>query len=340
MNSGKEPNFARCAISPKLSIVVVSDCDSQNLRMALACLRAQTVSNMLEVIIVTSSKERLNLDPRELEGFFNGRVLELRSHGNEGQAKAAGIVAAGAPLVAFMEDHSYPEPGYAKALIEAHCNGDFAAVGPVMLNANPHSTVSWGCFLVFYGPWMAAQPEAEVEHLPGNQSCYKRNVLVEYGPRLAEMLESESLLHWDLIAKGYKLHLEPTSKVYHLNFSLLSPLLFEHFLASRVFAANRARGWGAPRRLHYALGSPLLPMIRLVRILKDAARAELGARVVVRAFVALTLNLCAGSAGEMLGYAFGPGEARERLVRFEEKRHLYVTTRDLEAVAKLRICAQ
>jgi hypothetical protein len=42
----------------------------------------------------------------------------------------------------------------------------------------------------------------------------------------------------------------------------------------------------------------------------------------------------------MLGYAFGSGEAKERLVRLEEKRHHYVTTRDLEAVSRLNTCIQ
>ena len=172
---------------PRISVVVVLQCGSETFRLALARLRAQTVASALECIIVAPSRKELNLAPEELEGFFTHQILELGPLEGEGVAKAAGVAAATAPLVAFMEDHSYPEPCWAEALIEAHRRGDFAAVGPVLLNANPGSAVSWGGFLVYYGPWMAARPQQEVRHLPGNQSCYRRDVLLEYGSRLPEM---------------------------------------------------------------------------------------------------------------------------------------------------------
>jgi len=323
------------SLFPQISVVVVLQCGSKAFRLALARLRAQSVASALECIIVAPSRKELNLAPEELEGFFTHRILELGPLEGEGAAKAAGVAAARAPLVAFMEDHSYPDPCWAEALIEAHRRGDFAAVGPVMLNANPGSAVSWGCFLVFYGPWMAARPQQEVRHLPANQSCYRRDVLLEYGSRLSEMLQSESVLHWDLLARNQRLHQEPAARVYHLNYSRYGPMLFEYYLSSRVFAANRARAWGIPRRIVYALGSPLIPLIRWRRIVQDAARAALPARILRRAFPALALALVAGAAGEALGYAFGDRRAAERLMRFVRNRHTTFTPRDLEALSGL-----
>jgi GT2 family glycosyltransferase len=323
------------SLSSQLSVVVVSHCDSENFRMALRNLRAQTVSNLLEVIIVTSSQKDLNLDPRKFEGFSNHKILEVRPFGSGGAAKAAGVIAAGAPLVAFAEDHSYPERGWAEALIGAHRKGNFAVVGPVMLNANPHSGLSWGCFLAYYGHWLVARLPEEVKHLPANQSCYKRDLLLQYGSRLSEMLEAESVLHWDFLSKGHQLYQEPTAKVYHLNHSLLSPMLREYYLTSRVFAAKRGGRWRLPTRVAYALGSPLLPLLRLRRIVNDASQAGLQGKVFFRSLAALVLVLCAGSAGEACGYAFGVGKASERLARFESKRHLSFTARDLDAVARL-----
>ncbi len=318
-----------------LSVVVVGYSASENLWMALEHLRAQTVFNLLEVIIVTPSRRELNLDPRKLEGFSTYKMLELKPFESGGAAKAMGVMAASAPLVAFMEDHSYPESGWAEALIQAHRKGNFAVAGPVMLNANPYSGLSWGCFLAFYGHWIVARPQEEVKHLPANQSCYKRDLLLRYGARLSEMLETESVLHWDLLSRGCRLCQEPAARVHHLNFSLLGPMLSEYYLASRVFAAKRAFGWSLPRRILYTAGSPLLPLIRLRRILKEASDAGLQAHVIFRAFMALVLVLCAGSMGEIFGYAFGVGEASKRLARFEGERHLRFTPRDLEAAARL-----
>jgi len=324
-------------ISPhlQLSVVVVGYCSSENFRMALDHLRSQTVSTLLELIIVTRSRKELNLASSNLEGFSNYKILEIGEFESEGAAKAAGVMAASAPLVAFMEDHSYPEPLWAEALINAHSKGNFAVVGPVMLNANPHSNISWGSFLVLYSPWMSVRPQKEVKHLPGNHSCYKRELLLKYSSRLSEMLEAESLLQWDLFAQGHHLYQEPTARVYHLNYSRLGPILSECYLYSRIFAANRTHGWNGIRRMLYALGSPLLPMIRLRRILKDASRARLSMGMTLRALVPLFLTLCAGSVGELSGYAFGAGKAHKGLLGVMSKHHLFYAPRDLEAVSKL-----
>jgi hypothetical protein len=264
---------------------------------------------------------------------IGSRVVEVGTMRSEGEAKAAGVRAARAPLVAFLEDHSFPERTCAESLIQAHRRDDLAVVGPVMQNANPISAVSWGCFLVYYGAYMWARSADEVRHLPANQSCYRRDVLLGYGPRMADMLEAEAVLHQDLLEKGYRLAQEPAARVYHLNVSRVGPVCKEYFLASRVFAAERASGWGFWRRSVYALGSPLLPLIRPPRILRDTRCAGLDRPVVWRAFPAVLTTLCAGAAGEMLGYAFGAGQAKEKLVQSESERASAFSDRDLRALS-------
>jgi hypothetical protein len=310
-------------------------CCSKNFRMALDHLRSQTVCSLLELIIVTPSRKKLDLAPSDLAGLSNYKILELGVFKSEGAAKAAGVMAANTPLVAFLEDHSYPEPFWAEALIDAHSKGNFAVVGPIMLNANPYCGASWGAFLVFYGQWMRARPQKEVKHLPGNHSCYNRELLLRYGPRVPEMLETESVLQWDLLDKGHRLYQEPRARVYHLNSSRLGQPLSEYYVSSRIFATSRARHWNRIRRVLYALGSPLLPLIRLRRVLNDAGRAQLRIGVTLRALMTIFLTLCAGAAGEISGYAFGEGKARNDLLRILDKRHLFYTPHDLEAASKV-----
>ncbi len=86
----------------------------------------------------------------------------------------------------------------------------------------------------------------------------------------------------------------------------------------------------------YAFGSPLLPLIRLRRVLKDAGRAQLGTGMFLRALMPAFLTLCVGSMGEMLGYTFGGGNAHKDLLKVLDKRDLFYTSRDLEAASKLR----
>ena len=107
-------------------------------------------------------------------------------------------------------------------------------------NANPHSAISWANLLIEYGPWLEPATARAVEHLPGHNSSYKRNVLLEYGPALETMLETESILHWDLRAKGFALLLEPAAKALHLNFTTIGASMRLRFHSGRLFAAARA----------------------------------------------------------------------------------------------------
>ena len=317
---------------PLMSVIIVAHRDSGNLRLALARLGSQTIASRLECILVAPPTEDFTPALAQLGGLVPRRVVAMQSMSSGGQAKAAGVVAARAPLVAFMEDHSYPQRDCAETLLQAHESGDYAAVGPLMWNANARNGRSWGCFLAFYSPWLSAPPQDKVDHLPANQSCYRRSILLEYGPRLAQMLEAESVLHADLRAKGRKLRLDPLARVYHLNFSRLAPAAFEYYLSSRVFAAQRADGWPVAKRAVYTLGSPLLPLIRALRIIGDVRRAEIGPRIFSSALVPLLLVLSAGAAGEMLGYASGAGRAAERLLQFERERDTAFSAADLESV--------
>jgi hypothetical protein len=322
--------------APDLSIVLLAHRDSESLRGALRGLRGQSVSSQMECVLVVPSGQDVGAAAAALKGLNDTKIVEVGTMKSEGEAKAAGVRAAGAPLVAFLEDHSFPEETCAENLIEAHRRGDFAVVGPVMRNANPISSVSWGCFLAYYGAYMWARPEDEIRHLPANQSCYRRDLLLEYGSRLADMLEAEAVLHRDLLARGHRLAQEPSARVYHLNVSRLGLVCSEYFLASRVFAAERASGWGFLRRAVYAAGSPLLPLIRSPRMFRDARRAELDRSVLRRAFASALLTLCAGAAGEMLGYALGEGRAKQRLLQSESERNSAFSARDLEALSTLQ----
>ena len=86
--------------------------------------------------------------------------------------------------------------------------------------------------------------------LPGHNSSYKRERLLEYGDRLAGFLDAETTLFWDLDARGLGLYLEPAARVAHVNFSRLGVWLEVQYHAGRIFAAHRAwhGRWSGARR--------------------------------------------------------------------------------------------
>lgn len=321
---------------PTVSVIVVAERYSECLRLTLESVGAQTIAPELECILVTRSRDGLALAGDAVQGLHSFRIVEDSAMDDAGKAKAAGVRVAKAPLVAFIEDHSYPDPGWAEALAKAHASAPAAAVGSMVLNANPTSHASWGCFLVYYGMYMQARPPEHVRHLPGNHSSYRTDVLLEYGSRLPEMLQAEITLHAELRARGMTLRQEPAAKVFHLNYARVGPATREYYLASRVFAAQRRRQWAAARRLVYACGSPLLPLIRLKRILAQARGAGLSAGVTAGALGPALLILCAGAAGEFLGYAMGIGGAKAALMRLEREHSGLFARQDLEALSLSR----
>jgi glycosyltransferase involved in cell wall biosynthesis len=306
-----------------MSVIVVTPDRYETVRKTIRHLRAQKVKARIEVVLVAPSVDGLGLDEKELSGFHQFSVVAVGHMRSTARARAAGVLKACAPVVAFAEDHAFPAPGWAEALINAH-REDWAAVGPVMSNANPGSLTSWANLAVEYGPWLAPMTGGEVEHLPGHNGSYKRELLLEYGDRLEEMLDAESVLQWDLRARGHRLYLEPKARTFHENFTAPLSSVVLRFYGGRLFAAARARRWPIWRRLLFIGGSPLIPLVRFSRLARELRRRDGTRRLWPRLAPMLFAALVFDGAGELVGYAFGAGRAMAILSDMEFHRQRYM----------------
>ncbi len=305
---------------PAISVVLPTDTYA-TVRDVLAHIRRQSIGNRLELVIVTSSPAGLELEGGERDTLHSVRVVESTLDSMP-RARARGIDAARAPVVVLAETHAFPDPEYAEALLDTH-RGPWAVVGPAMCNANPDSLLSWASLFLDYGPWIERKERGPMADVPAHNGSYKRAALLEYGDRLEEMLESDTVLNADLRDRGHRLFLEPRARVYHLNVSRPGPWVVERFLAGRAFAASRARSWAASRRLAYAVGSPLIPLVRLSRILPQIRASGRAPELLPRLLPALVGALAFSAFGELLGYAFGAGGAPRRLYEIELHRQRY-----------------
>lgn len=312
---------------PLLSVVVVTPDRVATVRKTLRHLRSQSICERMEVLIVAPSAEGLGLDESELREFHSYRVVEVGHMRSTARARAAGVRAAKADVVALVEDHAFPAPGWAESLVKRHAE-EWAAVGPVMSNANPRSATSWANLLIEYATWLEPCVAGEREHLPGHNGSYKRALLVEYGERLEAMLDAESVLHWDLRSRGHKLFLEPHARVFHQNFSAPAPSLTLRFNGGRLFASARARGWPAWRRAVYACASPLIPFLRAARIVGELSKPGRPRRLLPKVLPTLFAFLLLDGAGELVGYALGAGDAMRKLSDMEFHRGRYMAARD------------
>ena len=316
---------------PALSIVVITPDTFETVRTTVRALRAQDLRDRIEVVLVAPPRAFPAEGDTDLQGFGAVRRVALPELVSSAHARALGVRDATAPVVAFVEDHAHPTAGWAAALIERH-RERWVAVGPAIVNGNPGTLTSWANLVIEYGPWLHPLAGGPSSHLPGHNGSYKRDVLLAYGDRLEEMIEAESVLHWDLRARGLELYLEPAARTAHVNFSDPWTSLGLRFNSGRLFAASRARGWPVARRAAWAAAAPLIPLLRLGRAVRDLARPGRPRRLLAPLFVPLAAGLAVDGFGELVGYAFGAGDAMRTLTDLEFDRRRHLSAHDRKAV--------
>lgn len=313
---------------PELSVILATPGDFSVIATTVGHLQRQTVAERLELVVVAASATAVSLDPASCRGFWGHQIVEVGSVTSAARANAAGVRAARAPVVALAEDHCFPDPGWAAALLERHAPGDVAAVGPIFVNANPATLVSWCDFAIGYGPWIDPAIAGDQPFLPGHNSTYRRAVLLEFGSRLESLLEAEIILHAELRERGHRLVIEPRARTAHTNFGRLGSWLPVQFHCGRVFAAARAARWSAVRRACYAAASPLIPAVRFLRAVRQLRRAPPPRPSLARLAPLLALGLGADGLGQLLGYALGARTSATRLAEFEFRRIDHVPESD------------
>jgi hypothetical protein len=308
------------ANAPALSVALPTLEGFESLRRTVTCLAQQDIAHAIELLIMAPAGKDVVVDPSLAKSFHSTRVLPVAFGTGTGDARAAAVREARAPIIAFAEDHSFPQEGWASALVDAH-REPHAAVGPAVHNANPATLVSWADLLMGYGPWLAPTTSGPREHLPGHNSSYKREPLLALGAQLPDLIEAETTLHWKLRAEGHSLFLDQRARVAHTNFDALPLWLWISYHTGRVFAATRALEWPWWRRAAFAAASPLIPLVRLRRHLGQARAVGWSFARLAGLTPTLLAGLVANGIGEGVGTVTGVGQSAAKLVAWEFNRN-------------------
>lgn len=289
----------------RMSIVLATDSWATILPV-IRRLEEQTIRDEIEIVLVLPSAEAETVDVENLREFTQVRLVGVESIIPLGPARAAGVRAATAPLVFIGETHSFPHPDMVRVLVDAHESG-WTVIVPAFHNANPDGAPSWAGFLAGYAAWTDGLPAGEIRNAPLFNVSYRRSFLLDLGDGLARVLTEGEDMMAALRERGGRIWFEPEARVDHANLSFLGPLLHQRFIAGRVIAGARGAGWAWPRRLAYALGSPLIPIVLLARHRRGIARTIRQWRPPSGTLPVLILGSILEAAGEMLGYAHGEG---------------------------------
>jgi hypothetical protein len=289
--------------APSLSFIVVAD-RYRYVRELVEALRADGERDRIELVVGAPSKAGFGLHEAAADGLAVRVVETGRVPLQEARAIAAG--AARAPHVFVGETHCFPQPGWGKAILEAHEQG-WDVVVPAMTNANPRSTLSCASFMLAWGRFAEPASRHELEAVPTHNASIRRESL---GAHFDGNWGFADLSH----GAGERIALAPDARMAHLNVTVRRDWLRELYGAGRLYGADRSRDWPPARRVAYAAAAPLLPFVQVAHVLRRTGLRRFRSLPPLT-LPAMILGSAASIAGEVTAYAVGqPSLATRRQV--------------------------
>jgi hypothetical protein len=299
-----------------MTVVVVTGCQRHRAERNLACLLSQTALDSMEIVVTDTTPYLGTLRGSE---HASVRCLQRPDLNDVSSASAEAVRQARGEIIAFLEDHSYPSPGWAEAVIEAY-NRPVAMVNYAFIDTEPQTYLSRSFLMTEYGRWMAPVRPGPILIAASNNISYRREVLLRFEDRLEDWLKVEYLMHRRIRELGGIVWLEPMAIVAHENWVRLTDGLRANAAMKRVTAGllTSMRGrWRLPRRFFYAAAMTIAPALHLWRLARSLwNRPSLWLHFLAALPVSVAVY-CYASYYEALGYLFGPGHSREEFNRVE-----------------------
>ena len=289
---------------PRLSVIIPVYNARDTIEGCLGSLEGQLDEGRDEIIVVDSSSDgTAGVVTRR---FPRVRLFTFPERKYPGDARNFAIAQARGEILAFIDADCVAAPDWAEQIVAAHEGGD-PVIGGILDIANPESRVSWAQYFCEFSQWMAGTPGGETSEIPTACLSLKRWVFDKYGPFLEGVLCADTAFSWRLVEGGIRLPIVPSIRISHVNIDRLGLLVRKQIIHGGFFARVRAaeRGFSPTRRLIYAAGSPVLPLLLTYRIVRRVLSRRTYVRELVGALPLVLLGCTFWSLGEMLGYLRG-----------------------------------
>lgn len=306
---------------PELSVVIaIIAGGSQAMKNCLTALEPSALE--LAVQCIVPFDDRLDSVP-ELAArfpwveFVDARSkVDAKSFGDFSREhhdilRAIGLNRAHGKVVALLEDHAAPPPGWCKAMLEAH-TGPEAAIGGAVENGVDR-LLNWAVYLCDFGRYQNPVPTGPAEFLSDSNISYKHRALEQVRDHWQDAYH-ETPVNWELRKRGELLRLDPGMVVYQARYGLrFLPALQERFVWGRSFAGTRAKDMSLAQRGIYCGLSFLLPAVLTLRIVRLALTKGRHLNRIVPALPLVALLQILWSMGELAGYVTGKTGGPETL---------------------------
>ena len=221
-------------------------------------------------------------------------------HMNYDRRRAVGLAAAGGDLIAMTDDYAIPGRRWCAAMCEQHRNTAYVAIGGG-IEIKGSSLLNRAVYYCDFGRYQPPFPAGAANWLSASNVCYKRAAL-ERCREVWQDLYDETLVHTCIRENGGTLLLTPAVFVgYDRGALRIGRVLRQKRASGRVFAGRRAQQISGAKRMLYAVFSPALAPMMLLRMFLMLRRQGKIRPFLASAPLTLLCLLC-WSAGELTGY--------------------------------------
>ena len=154
--------------------------------------------------------------------------------------------------------------------------------------------------------------EGIVDELPGNNISFKREIL-NRGRRFVRNGFWKTYWCRELQAEGIQLISNPSVLVRYRKKYRLGSFLIRRFTHGRCFAGMRIKKDLVFKRACYLIGTVILPLMFLWRIITDMINKKRHIKEFVISFPITVMAVVIWSLGEFWGYLTGPGNSCDKI---------------------------
>lgn len=289
--------------TPALSVVVVSLGDAAALARTIAAVAAACEGVDTELVLAL---------PRRLHGLAPAgpphlpvRVIESPGAGDDPwERRALAVRHARAPLVATLEDHALPTPGYGAQVLAAHASNPRAAIGGVVTKSATDGATGWAMYFLDYGRYIPPRTAGPTRWLSACNVTYKRAALDRVAESWSRHMH-ETTVHLALLAAGEELWLDPGLVVDQRRQQSFAEARAELRRHGAAFGRDLAEHVGLAARALRIVSAPLIPLVQVARAGSHLRRAPRLIPAFVRSAPVLVVLAMAWAGGELRGLLGG-----------------------------------
>jgi len=301
-----------------LSVVVTVVDGGECLRRCLEALDAQAQGADIEIIVPYDQGDRTIAElarrfPRVrfhlVEDLGASAVVSLPSHAHRviDRCRAVGLALATGKIVAMLEDRGVPAPDWCRQVVAEH-DQSHAVIGGAIENGVDRA-MNWALYYCDLGRYGLPRPAGPTGFLSDTNVAYKREPLASVHGSWSEQYQ-ETTVHWALQARGHTLWFDPRLMTTQMRADIGWRRAYrERIDNARLFAETRVAAVAPWLRLVFVIGTPILPLLLLLRVARLMIRQGRSPRQMATALPLSALLVTGTAFGELLGYLAGPPRA-------------------------------